>query len=181
MIIKFPNNFSFRGVQIENFKSKEDIVQYAYPLLSKIITIKSSTVIAEKIMQILLPTKGTFSMICDSFITFLLTTIQTLNTSPPLSYSLGIRRLIATNQGIPCVDFFKESSIVFWMKVDTVLASQISTRTSIFNTYIDDIEILELYIIQNILFLDLQHFYLNSEYISRTSEDSESIQFKLNT
>lgn len=194
MIYNFPESFNFRGCVINNLTDKEDVIKYIYPVLSKIIVVKSSTVVAQKIMSIILPTKGLFHPLAESFMTHLFSTVLNLNRSPSIAYPMAIPKIICESKGYKCIDFFNESSVVFWLKIDPALASQLSQRIIIFDGFIQNIKLCEIYMIQTTLFVDLHlsdrissfklydlpSYEWNCIAIAfRTQETNRGLQFKL--
>ena len=156
IIANFPNSFTFRGCQIDNFVSGEECLQQVMPLLSRIMSYKSTPLVAERIMKIIAPQGDNFLPLSKDFFARLIPAMRSLVTISPISYPLGIDKKYYSMQGISAQELFSESTLTFWLKADPVLANQLNVKASIVRGFVNGKTLFELYLRQMTLYCEIQ-------------------------
>ncbi|EAY15490.1 Beige/BEACH domain containing protein [Trichomonas vaginalis G3] len=156
MVSNFPNSFFFRGCEIDNFSDESEIINMIMPLFNKLISIKSSTIVAQRILNIMNPKDGKFNPLVFQFLSQFFLTIKTIQNLPSILYPIAMNKTFWSVSNLNKKNFFTENTISFWIKVDQALANPLNKKLSILRgNYSDGRHFFEISIRQSHVYFEI--------------------------
>jgi len=157
MIINFPNQFKFRGCLIDNFDSPKECISLISPVISRILSYKSSTLVAARVLRIICAKPNKIHPEVNSlFLSSLFPVFKQIQTMPSICMPIALPFVYYENTSISLNDLFKESTITFWIKIDKVLASQMNIKCTVFKGMISNRVVFEIFIRQLTIYCEIQ-------------------------
>jgi len=153
MIRYYPSNFVFKGCQIDNFVDESLLFKSVLPLLGNIFSVCSSSIVAERVLDVLAP-KPSFSMKSKSFLSYLCPLLKQIRDRPLLCFPLGVSEEYLPKIQLLFNDFIQGSTIVFWIRTDSLLCNSLNVKSRIFLIKRGINDYIEVSIHNSIVFVD---------------------------
>lgn len=156
MVQNYPTSFEFRGCQIDNFDNEEECINLIMPLFNKIVTMKSSTIVAQRLLNILYPKNGEFNNLVFSFLSQFFMMVKSMQNQPTILYPIALCKNFGTISSISVNEFFDQETINFWIKADMALATAMNKKIMILKSmYSSGGEVFDLFIHQLNVMLEI--------------------------
>lgn len=134
MIYNYPNDFDFNGYLIINFEKKKLLFKYTIPLLFRIISLKSSEIVVEKMLKIISPRdKLDFSSISYYFLEKIIQQIEKKKENSHHGYPICIYDTIFNVNGMYLKQYLHQSTTMFWIYADSFLSNKLQIEPTIYS------------------------------------------------